>query len=214
MMKIVESIIENKIVAIIRRIPVELIYDTVLALKNGGIRTIEVTFDQSSETCIEDTVAAISLLKKNFGNNLNIGAGTVLNCNQVDAVAYVGADFILSPDTNLEVINQTKKYNLASIPGALTPSEIVAAWNAGADIIKLFPASNFGVSYLKAIRGPISHIPLMAVGGIDIGNVRTFLDSGYTSCGVGSSLVRNDLILEKKFEELQTLTKSFVIACK
>ncbi|WP_321300446.1 bifunctional 4-hydroxy-2-oxoglutarate aldolase/2-dehydro-3-deoxy-phosphogluconate aldolase [uncultured Sphaerochaeta sp.] len=213
-MKIVESIIENKIVAIIRRIPMEFIYDTALALKNGGIHTIEVTFDQSSETCIEDAVKAISLLKNNFGSNLNIGAGTVLNRNQVDAVAHVGADFILSPDTNPEVITQTKKHNLTSIPGALTPSEIVVAWNTGADIVKLFPASNFGIPYIKAIKGPISHIPLMAVGGINIGNVRTFLDSGYISCGVGSSLVRNDLIFEKKFEELQTLTNSFVIACK
>ncbi|MFA5546888.1 MAG: bifunctional 4-hydroxy-2-oxoglutarate aldolase/2-dehydro-3-deoxy-phosphogluconate aldolase, partial [Sphaerochaetaceae bacterium] len=184
------------------------------ALYQGGIRILEITFDQGSSRCIEDTVETITSLKTLFGNDMLIGAGTVITTEQVKAASGAGADFILAPNTDREVIELAKSMNLVAIPGAFTPSEIMTAWNAGADIVKLFPAANLGIPYIKAIRGPINHVPLMAVGGVDETNIKAFLDNGYMSCGIGSNIVRNDLIRAGRFKELAELAETFVKAIR
>ena len=202
---------KEKIVAIARRVDVEHILDTAQALYDGGIKLLEITFDQSSENCISDTTKSIELVKELMGDKMFVGAGTVLTIEQVKAAKRAGADFTLSPNTDIAIIKEVKNQGMICIPGALTPSEIMDAWNAGADIVKLFPAGNFGVSYVKAILGPISHVPLMAVGGVGANNIREFLENGFCSCGIESNIVRNDLIAAGKYAEIEQITKEFIL---
>lgn len=206
----VSFIRQERVVAIARSVAVDRIQQTAQALYNGGVRLLEITFDQSSDTCIKDTVTSIEMVKDLMGHMMLVGAGTVLNVEQAQAAKSAGADFTLSPNTDVRLITEIKKLGLTCIPGALTPSEIVAAWNAGADIVKLFPIGNFGISYLKAIRGPISHVPLMAVGGVSKSNIREFLDNGFCSCGVGSNIVRKDLIDSGKYSEIEQISRNFI----
>ncbi|MCR5289117.1 MAG: bifunctional 4-hydroxy-2-oxoglutarate aldolase/2-dehydro-3-deoxy-phosphogluconate aldolase [Treponema sp.] len=205
------AMIKNtKLVAIARRVAVADIVKTAQALHDGGIQCLEITFDQSSSSCIQDTATSIQNVKTALGDVMSVGAGTVLTVEQARAAAAAGADFALAPSTDVTVIAEMKRLGLTAIPGALTPTEIMTAWNAGADIVKVFPADILGVAYIKAIRGPISHVPCMAVGGVTIDNVRTFLENGYCSCGIGSNVVRNDLIKAGNYAELTALAKAFV----
>lgn len=208
-MDVVSFIKENRIVAIARRVDPKRIAEMAKALEKGGIKLLEITFDQSSKTCIDDTVSEIAAVKEILGTRMCVGAGTVVTVEQAIAAFEAGADFALAPDTNVAVIRKVKELGMVSVPGAFTPTEILQAWNAGADIVKLFPAGNLGIPYLKAIRGPISHVPLMAVGGVDEDNAGSFLDNGFCSCGIGSNLVRNDLINDGKFEELAALAERY-----
>ena len=139
-----------------------------------------------------------------------IGAGTVMTLEQADEAKRAGADFALAPDTNVNVIRHVVGLGMVSVPGAMTPSEIAAAYEAGAGIVKLFPAGDLGLDYVKAIRGPINHVPLMAVGGVDLDNVRKFLDNGFTSVGIGSNIVRNDLIEAGEFQKITELANAYV----
>lgn len=205
----VEWLMKHKLVAIARRVAKEDIADMARALYDGGVRSLEITFDQSNPDCLLETARSIEIVKDTMEDKMMIGAGTVLNAEQAVTAAKAGASFILSPDTNIEVIEKVKELGLVSVPGAMTPSEIMLAWNHGADIVKLFPAGVLTLSYYKAIKGPISHVPLMAVGGIGLENMKTFLDAGFCSCGIGSNIVRNDLIKERRFEELTKLAEEY-----
>ena len=205
-----EWLMKNKLVAISRKVAKEDIKNTAKALYEGGIRSLEITFDQSNPNCIEETVRSIEIVREVMGERMMIGAGTVLNVEQAIAAAKAGASFVLSPDTNVKVIDKIKDLGLISVPGAMTPSEIMVAWNHGADIVKLFPAGILTLAYYKAIKGPISHVPLMAVGGVGLENMKSFLDAGFCSCGIGSNIVRNDLIASKRFNDLTNLAKEYV----
>ena len=205
-----EWLTKNKLVAISRKVAKKDIKNTAKALYEGGIRSLEITFDQSNPNCIEETVRSIEIVREVMGERMMIGAGTVLNVEQAIAAAKAGASFVLSPDTNVKVIDKVKDLGLISVPGAMTPSEIMVAWNHGADIVKLFPAGILTLAYYKAIKGPISHVPLMAVGGVGLENMKSFLDAGFCSCGIGSNIVRNDLIASKRFNDLTNLAKEYV----
>lgn len=209
-----EWLMKNKLVAISRKVAKEDIKNTAKALYEGGIRSLEITFDQSNPNCIEETVRSIEIVREVMGERMMIGAGTVLNVEQAIAAAKAGASFVLSPDTNVKVIDKVKDLGLISVPGAMTPSEIMVAWNHGADIVKLFPAGILTLAYYKAIKGPISHVPLMAVGGVGLENMKSFLDAGFCSCGIGSNIVRNDLIASKRFNDLTNLAKEYVSQIK
>jgi len=207
MNRAIDMILDNKIIAIVRGISSSKILDTVKALKNGGIVCVEVTFDAKDEEMSKDTVKSISMIKENFGDSIAVGAGTVITQENVERAAKAGAEYIISPNTNELVIKETKKLGLISIPGATTPSEIIDAYNYGADIIKLFPAATLGLDYLKAISGPINHIPLMAVGGINRGNARMFIDAGCVGVGVGGNLVNRKLIEAGDFKAIEELSR-------
>ena len=212
--EVISSIMQHKLVAIARRVPVERMLDTAKALYGGGVRLLEVTFDQSSPTCVSDAKESIRRVVEGLEGKMLVGAGTVVTVEQARAAKDAGALFALAPDTNLSVISEVKRLGMVSVPGALTPTEILSAWNAGADIVKLFPAGILGVPYLKAVRGPISQVPLMAVGGISKDNVHEFLSSGFCSCGIGSNIVRNDLIKAGDYGALEQVARSFVLAAE
>lgn len=205
-----ELILQEKIVAIVRGIAGDRILHTAKALHEGGIRLLEVTFNQSSPTGVEDTARAIQELTAHFGDAMCIGAGTVITSEQLRAAHEAGAKYIISPHMDVGLIQDTKRLGLVSMPGCFTPSEIVAAWNAGADIIKLFPAGVLGTGYIKAIRAPISHIPLMAVGGVNEDNLQDFCKAGIVGFGIGSNIVKESLINEGRFAEITQLAKRFL----
>ena len=204
-----EIINQNKVIAIVRGVEKDKIKDTAKALYDGGIRLIEVTFNQSSKTSIEDTVESIKAISKSMGDNICVGTGTVMTIEQTKAAVNAGAKYIISPNTDEDVIKETKKLGAISIPGAFTPSEVVEAYKMGADYVKLFPAGLLGIAYIKALIAPISNIPLMAVGGIDHHNLKEFLSTGIAGVGVGSSLVDKNLIKQRKWDELTLLSKKY-----
>ncbi|MCG8482530.1 MAG: bifunctional 4-hydroxy-2-oxoglutarate aldolase/2-dehydro-3-deoxy-phosphogluconate aldolase [Clostridia bacterium] len=204
-----QRILDSKIIAIVRGIDSDKILPTCKALYEGGVDCIEVTFNQSSETCIDDTARAI----KNIADNMPeicVGAGTVMTVEQTEAAVKAGAKYIISPNFDEEVVKKTLELGVLSIPGVLTPTEITNAYQKGAAFAKVFPAGNFGLGYIKAIRSPVSHIPMLAVGGVDADNVKDFMAAGIQGVGVGSSLVNKKLINEGRFDEITALAKRFV----
>lgn len=201
---------QEKLIAILRGIPRDKVVFTVKALRDGGIRLVEVTFAQNSPTCLEDTAHAISDLTQSV-SGVSVGAGTVLSVEQVDAAHDAGAAYIISPNTDRAVIERTNALGMLSIPGAFTPSEIVAARQYGAAFVKLFPAGNLGASYIKAIRAPISHIPLLAVGGIDLNNMADFYRAGICGFGIGANITKKDLIESGDYPALTALAREYVL---
>lgn len=212
--KVVTRIRREKLIAIIRGIDVERCVKVADALYKGGIQLIEITFNQKDPSTFSDTAAAIRAIQERFQGNILAGAGTVLTCQQVDIAAESGAKYIISPDSNIDVIKHTRALGLVSIPGALTPSEITAAYHWGADFVKVFPVSNLGSTYIKALTAPISHIPLMAVGGVDESNLKSFLDAGCTGAGLGGRLVDKTIIENGEYEKITQTAKHLVEIAK
>ena len=209
MNSIEKKILDSKIIAIIRGIDSDKILPTCKSLYEGGVDCIEVTFNQSSKTCIEDTESAIMSISKNMPE-ICVGAGTVMSVEQVEAAVRAGAKYIISPNFDKDVVAKTIELGAISLPGVLTPTEITDAYKAGASFAKIFPSGNFGIGYLKSIKAPVSHIPMLAVGGVDVDNVADFMAAGIQGVGVGSSLVNKKLINEGKFDEITALAKRFV----
>jgi len=206
---ILQMIRKEKIVAIVRGIPSGLILDTGRALADGGICMMEVTFDHSGLEGIRETLHSIALLKEHLSERMHIGAGTVLTAEEAEEAYRSGAEYIISPNVDRSVIEKTKELGLISMPGAFTPSEIVDAYNYGGDIIKLFPAGLLGVSYIKAVRGPLSHIPMAAVGGVTPENICQFTAAGVACFGIGSNLVNQSLTVSHDFENLTERALAF-----
>ncbi|MGJ9459612.1 bifunctional 4-hydroxy-2-oxoglutarate aldolase/2-dehydro-3-deoxy-phosphogluconate aldolase [Oceanobacillus sp. CF4.6] len=194
----ISRIKENGIVAIIRGQKRENIVYILEALLKGGIRTVEVTADTPGITfAIEEAV-------KEFGDEMYIGAGTVLDPETAKLVINSGAKFVISPTTNVETIRLTKRYGVLSMPAAMTPTEILTAYEAGADVIKLFPARSLGASYIKDVRGPLPQVPILPTGGIELENMNEFFRAGAIGVGIGSSLVKGNMTATP--EELMELT--------
>lgn len=206
---VIDTIKKYKVIAIVRNVAPDNILETARALFDGGIRLMEVTFNQSSSTCEEDTQKSIRTISENFGDKVCVGAGTVMTEKQVEAAVNAGAKYIISPNTDADVIRKTKELGAVSIPGVFSPSEITAAYKMGADFVKIFPADVLGVSYIKAVTSPISHIPILAVGGINEENLAEYMRTGICGVGVGSNLVNNKLISQGKFSELTKLAEKY-----
>ncbi|MFH5835918.1 bifunctional 4-hydroxy-2-oxoglutarate aldolase/2-dehydro-3-deoxy-phosphogluconate aldolase [Proteiniclasticum sp. C24MP] len=212
MKNVMEMILKEKIVAIIRGIHSDYIVDTVAALVNGGIHCVEVTFNAKSEEASRDTLLAIRKIREHFGDEVAVGAGTVLTVDNVVDAYEAGAEFMISPNSNRDVISKTKELGLISIPGAVTPTEIIDAYEMGADIVKLFPAATLGLGYIKAVTGPINHIPLTAVGGVNAENAKDFIEAGCVGVSVGGNLVNRKLIEAGRFDEITLLAKEYKLA--
>ena len=206
---ILTDINRYKIIAIVRGLTGETLVKTAEALYEGGIRLLEVTFDQTGKISPEETASMISDLCRRFAGRMRIGAGTVMTVEQVRIAVEAGAEYMISPDTSREVIEETKRLGAVSIPGALTPTEVATAYAYGADFVKLFPAGELGLSYIKAIRAPLSHIPMLAVGGVNEKNIGEFLAAGLAGFGIGSNIVSKKLIEQGDFAALTALAKQY-----
>ena len=171
---------------------------------------MEITFEQNKVDCVERTTQALRMLNATFGNDFSVGAGTVLNKEQVKAAYDAGAKYIISPNTNTEVIQYTKQLGMVSIPGALTPSEILLAHDNGADYVKLFPAATLGIQFIKDILAPISHVKILATAGITEENFGQFLSLGLKGAGISGRLTDKKVIADKDWDELTRRAERFV----
>lgn len=207
---IINTINENKLIVILRGIAEDKILATAKALYDGGIRVIEVTYMPNGSVSDEETAKTIKLLNDKFGDKMVIGAGTVLTPKQVKLTYDAGGKLIVSPNINKKVIRKTLHYNMVSIPGAFTPSEIADAYENGADFIKVFPAGNAGVGYFKSVKTPLCHIPMLAVGGITRENIEAFYKAGAKGFGISSSIADRYCIDEGNYAAIERKAKEFV----
>lgn len=208
--EIIERVKNKKLIVIVRGVYGEDCLKLAEALYEGGIEMLEVTFDQSSIANQQKTVETIKLITDKYGEKIMIGAGTVTTVDMVKSAHDAGATFIVSPDTNADVIHETVKLGMVSMPGAMTPTEINIAYNCGADFVKVFPVSNLGAAYVKAVSGPLNHIPLLAVGGVNQHNIGDFIKAGALGAGVGGNLVNKEWIANGEFDKITALSKEFI----
>lgn len=206
-MNVFETIRKNKIIVILRGLELRNAIKTAHALYDGGIRLVEITFDQTQPP--QRTTDIIRSLCADVPD-LCVGAGTVLTIEQLNSAQEAGAKYIISPNSDMNIIQHTKQKGLISMPGAFTPTEIVSCYTNGADIVKVFPAETLGPAYFRAIRGPLRHIPLAAVGGVDESNISDFLAAGSFCFGIGSNIAKKSAIEQGDFEQIRALANSYV----
>ena len=207
-MSLLQEIKENGVVAIIRGAKPENILSIAKALRDGGVKTLEITVETPRVLQLIEQVSTEL-------DDVIVGAGTVLDPETARAAIMSGAKFIFSPTVNVDTIRITKRYGVISIAGALTPTEILTAYENGSDVIKVFPANVFGPTYLKDVHGPLPHIPLMPTGGINLTNVPDYIKAGAVAVGLGSSLVDTKReINEQSLAELTAKSKEFMEAVK
>ncbi|MBE6650601.1 MAG: bifunctional 4-hydroxy-2-oxoglutarate aldolase/2-dehydro-3-deoxy-phosphogluconate aldolase [Ruminococcaceae bacterium] len=207
--KVISLIEEAKIITIVRGVASDKLIPLVKAMYDGGIRLVECTYDASGKKSDEAVASDIKALADTFGDKMAIGAGTVMTEKQVELTKKAGGSFIISPDTNKEIIEKTVELGLVSIPGALTPSEVAMAHRYGADFIKVFPVDLFGSKYIKTLKAPLSNVKLLAVNGISDSNIREYLDAGASGVGVGSGIVNKDMIQSDNFEGITKLAQKY-----
>lgn len=208
MNEVVQFIEDNKVMVICRGLYNEDLMKVVDALYAGGVRLAEVTFDQNDPDAVEKTSGAIRQLKEKYPD-MKVGSGTVTSVEQVKATKEAGGEFCLSPNVNVEVIKATKEEDLVSIPGALTPTEILQAHEAGADIVKIFPAGWLGLRYLKDIKGPINHVKFLAAAGVNEENFADYLKAGYCAAGISGRLLDKKVIEQQNYAELTRRAQVF-----
>lgn len=210
--QIINAIRQNRLIVILRGVEKEKLIPLCEAMYRGGVRLVEVTYSADGSTPDRETAARISLLATHFAERMFIGAGTVLSEEQVRLTKEAGGRFIISPDANPCVIRATREAGLVSIPGALTPTEIQGAHLAGADFVKLFPVTGLGADYIKAIRAPLSHIEMLAVGGIDLTNIDKFLATGIAGVGIGSGITDRKLLDAEDYVGIEELARRYTEA--
>lgn len=197
-------VLDRGAVAIIRAPSGELLVDVSKAIHAGGLDVIEVTFT------VPGVLDILSQVKREIGDKILLGAGTVLDPETARAAILAGAEFIVTPTVNTDVIELCNRYDKLVMTGALTPTEVLTAWEAGADIIKVFPAFVGGPAYLKALHGPLPQIPLMPTGGVDLETLPDYLNAGACAVGLGSSLVTKQMVADGDLEGIQKLTSAYM----
>lgn len=191
-----------KFIGILRHISPAVAADVIRAMYEGGVRIFEITFNPSLPTTIADTQAIIRMVKELYGDHVSVGAGTVINEDFARAAHEAGAEFIVSPCTKENVISFTKKNGMLAIPGAYTPTEIVNAYEMGADIVKIFPVAPHEIGYLKNVMSPLSHIPFIPTGGINPDTLDAFLATGAIAVAAGATIVTKDLAESGDFQKI------------
>ncbi|RDW21362.1 2-dehydro-3-deoxyphosphogluconate aldolase [Oceanobacillus arenosus] len=204
-MNLFDTLLEEKIIAILRNVPSSKVIPTAQALTDGGIKLLEITMN--SEKALESIYQIRNIYDQ---DDVFIGAGTVLNKEMAEEAVEAGAQFLISPNLDTSVISYANKHNIDVWPGVMTPTEMVNAWNAGAKAVKLYPAGTLGPQYIKDIKAPLDNIPIIATGGINIENLETYFEAGADAIGVGGQLVQLKLIENNKFEDLEKLAEQFV----
>ena len=198
------------IVAIIRGFEPEICLRLSEAYDKGGINMVEVTFNQKDPGSWKDTATAIKSIRERFGADMTVGAGTVLTQEQLAICEDAGGEFMVTPNVNAELIRKCVADGLVAMPGALTPSEAVEAFDAGASYVKIFPAGTLGPGYIKAIKAPLSHIPLLAVGGIGPDNIADFMKAGCVGAGVGGNLTNKEWIKAGEWDKITAVARALV----
>uniref|UniRef100_A0A7C2JXQ9 Bifunctional 4-hydroxy-2-oxoglutarate aldolase/2-dehydro-3-deoxy-phosphogluconate aldolase n=1 Tax=Schlesneria paludicola TaxID=360056 RepID=A0A7C2JXQ9_9PLAN len=199
-----QRVLQSGLVAIIRANSGEQLVQVSRALYEGGIDVIEVTFT------VPNAVEVLTAVKRDLGKQILLGAGTVLDPETARAAFLAGAEFLVSPVVNLDVIRLGLRYDKLVMPGAYTPTEILTAWEAGADVVKLFPADIGGPAYLKALKGPLPQVRLLPTGGVNLQTLPDFFKAGACAVGLGSSLVEKDAVERGDFARIRDLARQYV----
>lgn len=211
---VISAIADEKIIIIVRGVTGEKLTDLATALYEGGIRLMEITYaadKPETDLMIADNIASLAEMMK---GKMYIGAGTVTRREQVELTRRAGGKFIISPDTAPEIISCTKAAGLVSIPGALTPTEITMAHRCGADFVKLFPANLHGPEYVKALKAPLSHVKLLAVGGVDETNIPSYAAAGVDGFGIGTKFGDPQLLKTGNYTAITSVVKKYVSLVK
>jgi len=209
-MDIRSTIQHEKIIVIVRQVYGDSLLKLAEALRKGGIRLMEVTFDQGDSNNKEKTCNTITSLMSEFGDDFGVGVGTTLTVDHVRAAHEAGAKFIISPNSNELVIAETKKLGMISIPGAMTPTEILNAASWGADYVKIFPVGSLGLKYCKDVMAPINHLNLIATAGVKEDNFGEILDTGFVGAGISGRLTDKKLIENGDWPEFTKRAEAFV----
>jgi 2-dehydro-3-deoxyphosphogluconate aldolase/(4S)-4-hydroxy-2-oxoglutarate aldolase len=199
-----ETFTRIPVIGIMRNFPQEKMHDTLAQYYKAGLTTIEITMNSANaEECIRTSVA-------NWGDKLNIGAGTVCDLNDLENALAAGSQYIVTPIVNEEVIKECVKMNIPIFPGAFSPSEIYKAWSLGASMVKVFPATKLGPEFIKDVLQPLNKVKLVTTGGITVENFTKFLAAGAKGVGVGSNLFPKEMIEENRWDDLCAFLTDFV----
>ena len=203
---VLDTMLERKIVAVVRSPDGGKLVDVAKALVAGGVTVMEITFT------VPNALEVLKAVRAAMGDAVTLGAGTVLDPETARASILAGAEFVVAPNTNAGVIKLCRRYSTPVMPGAYTPTEILRAWELGADVVKVFPADVGGPAYLRAVAAPLPQVRLMPTGGVDLNTAAEFLKAGACCLGVGSSLVEKAALANGDMGRITTLAKGFVEA--
>ena len=201
-----QRVLDGGVVAILRADSGEQLGRVAEAWYEGGIDVIEVTFT------VPGVLGILSAVRDSLGDKILLGAGTVLDAESARAAMLAGAEFIVCPTVNLDVIRMCRRYDKLVMPGALTPTEVLTAWEAGADIVKVFPADVGGPGYLKALHGPLPQVKLLPTGGVDLETLAGFFAAGACAVGLGSALVERQAVADGDMDRIRDLARAYVAA--
>lgn len=204
----VKAFLEKKIIVVCRGIEESEIVNVATALYNGGIRFMEVPFNQAEPGSFSETARKIKAVRDALGDKMYVGAGTVITMEQFELAKQAGAQIIVSPTMEEDVITATKAAGLISMPGCATPSEMTKAYKLGADLIKLFPSSQVNMKVIKEIRVPLNHLPLVCFGGVTAENIKEVLDTGVVGVGMASSVLNKQALADRDYEKITALAKA------
>ena len=197
-------ILETKVIAVIRMADTEKLFKVTEAIRLGGVKAIEITMT------VPNALQIINTMAQKKSPDVLIGAGTVLDAETAVAAIHAGADFLVSPISNFEMIRVCRKYDKFVAPGALTPTEIVAAWEKGADVVKVFPATSVGPKYFKDLKGPLPQIRLMPTGGVSLENANDFIENGASCVAIGTALLDTKAIAQNDWNALTQKAKALL----
>src|SRR5437879_2106472 len=197
------QVLDSGIVAVVRSPDSQQLVEAARALADGGVNVVEITMT------VPDALDVVRQVRRALGDRLLLGAGTILDPETARAALLAGAEYIVAPTVNLEVIRLCRRYDKVVIPGAFTPTEILTAWEAGADIVKVFPAEVVGPAFFKALRGPLPQIRVMPTGGVDLTTAAAFLQAGACCLGVGSQLVEPEAVAQGHFDRIRELARKY-----
>ncbi len=198
------QILDCGIVAVVRSPDSQQLVEVVRALADGGVTVAEITMT------VPDALGVLRQVRQSLGERVLLGAGTILDPETARAALLAGAEYLVAPTLNLDVIRLCQRYSKLVMPGAFTPTEILTAWEAGADIIKVFPAEVVGPAFFKAMRGPLPQVRLMPTGGVDLNTAADFLRAGACCLGLGSQLVEPRAVAERNFDRIRDLARQYV----
>jgi 2-dehydro-3-deoxyphosphogluconate aldolase/(4S)-4-hydroxy-2-oxoglutarate aldolase len=201
---VLQQILDSGIVAVVRAPQAEQLVGVARALVHGGVHAIEITMT------VPDAIEVLRKVASDLAGEILLGAGTVLDAETARAAILAGAEYIVAPTVNRQVITLCRRYGKVVMPGAFTPTEILSAWQAGADVVKVFPADLGGPNYLKAVLAPLPQVRLMPTGGVDLATAPEFLRAGACCLGVGSALVDKEAIRQRDFDRITKLAQQFV----
>ena len=198
-----QRVLDCGVVAVVRSPESGSLTEAARALADGGVDVVEITFT------VPNALEVIRSVRQALGDRVLLGAGTVLDPETARAAILAGAEFIVAPTLNLDVIRLCRRYGKLAMPGAFTPTEILTAWEAGADVVKVFPADVVGPAFFKALRGPLPQVRLMPTGGVDLTTAADFLKAGACCLGVGGQLVEPKAVAERNFDRVRELARQY-----